>query len=62
MMMVMKDLTSSLETIKSPRGTDRKSPAKSCLDIYLADHEEGIVSKSGKTKEILSSCIFTNEF
>ncbi|CAK8678550.1 unnamed protein product [Clavelina lepadiformis] len=47
MMLALKELTSSVETLKAPRGADRKSPARSCMDIYLAETQQGNVPKDG---------------
>jgi len=47
MMMVLKELTNTVESIKSPRGTSDKNPARSCLDIFLAEKQAGNAPKSG---------------
>jgi collagen type I/II/III/V/XI/XXIV/XXVII alpha len=37
----LKVLSGKIEDIRKPSGTDRKSPARTCLDLYLASQEAG---------------------
>jgi len=53
MMLALKDLSDSVQVMKSPTGANKKQSARSCLDIYLAESETGSVPKSGKLLGLL---------
>ena len=42
----IKDLSDTIELMKSPTGTDRKNPARSCLDLHLSALKTGEVLDS----------------
>jgi collagen type I/II/III/V/XI/XXIV/XXVII alpha len=43
----LKVLSGKIETIRRPTGADRKSPARTCLDLYLAAQEVGQLLDNG---------------
>jgi len=43
----LKILSSKIEDIRQPSGKDRKSPARTCLDLYLSAQEQGIHLDNG---------------
>ena len=48
MMVAVKDLTNSVDELKSPTGRNQKTPARSCLDIYMVEHRLGQEPKNGE--------------
>lgn len=49
-LIALKQLGNAVETMKSPMGSDRKNPARSCRDIFLATKESGQVAKNGNER------------
>ena len=47
-MLALKDISSTIDTMKSPLGEDKKSPSRSCHDLFLTASQAGVAVKSGK--------------
>jgi len=43
----LKQLNSKIEEIKAPNGLSKKTPARSCLDLYLTSEAEGAKLRNG---------------
>lgn len=52
-MLALKEISSTIDVMKSPLGEDKKSPARSCHDLYLTAQLLGLTVKNGITNKAM---------